>query len=189
MIEHYYQDVPGYFDFPEVYRQAVESIPDGGTFVEVGCWQGQSLAYFLVEAYNSGKRINVYGVDHFRGSVGDGPLIHMAGSKDIGSHCLHHLRRAVYPFALVCAESVAGRRFFADGSLDYVFIDGSHDGESVAADLKAWIPKVRTGGIAAGHDYNQGPVKKAVDAAFIGKTVEHINNVSAKWGTCWRVQL
>jgi hypothetical protein len=38
-------------------------------------------------------------------------------------------------------------------SLGFVYIDGLHDYEHVAADIAAWWPKVRSGGILAGHDY------------------------------------
>lgn len=40
-----------------------------------------------------------------------------------------------------------------DRSLDFVYIDAAHDFASVAADLRAWSPKVKVGGIVAGHDY------------------------------------
>lgn len=187
--EHYYETVPGYFDFPQVYRDAVEWLPDGGTFVEVGSWQGQSLAFFLVEAFNSRKRIRVFGCDHFRGSVNDGPLIQEAELKSIVAHCAHNLRRASYPFALIHAESTVGATYFADASIDYCFIDASHDKPSVIADLTAWLPKVKPGGIIAGHDYNQVPVAEAVRHVLPQASVEHIGATTWKWGSCWRVQL
>jgi len=37
---------------------------------------------------------------------------------------------------------------------DLVFIDALHDYESVMQDISLWWPKVRQGGILAGHDYN-----------------------------------
>lgn len=42
---------------------------------------------------------------------------------------------------------------FANDSLDFAFLDGSHLYEAVCADLFAWWPKVRTGGLLTGHDY------------------------------------
>jgi len=42
---------------------------------------------------------------------------------------------------------------FEDESLDFVYIDALHDYESVLDDIKGWFPKVREGGIIAGHDY------------------------------------
>jgi SAM-dependent methyltransferase len=194
-VDHYYDQIPGYFDFEHVYRDAVEWLPNGGTFVEVGCWQGQSLAFFLTEAWNSGKRFKVFGCDHFRGSVGDGPLIQEASLKSIVAHCAHNLRRAVHPFALVHAESKIGATFFQDTSIDYCFIDAGHMYDEVKADIAAWLPKMKPGGIMAGHDFNQVPVENAVREAFPDKTVEDLRRFSVeypngfKWGTCWRVQL
>ena len=60
-----------------------------------------------------------------------------------------------------------------DGSLDFAYIDARHDYASVLEDLAAWLPKVRPGGIIAGHDYVDGElvqgdfgVKPAVDEFF-----------------------
>ena len=36
--------------------------------------------------------------------------------------------------------------------IDFLFIDADHRYESFIADLKAWIPKVKAGGIVCGHD-------------------------------------
>eukprot|EP00929_Paragymnodinium_shiwhaense_P065561 TRINITY_DN32850_c0_g2_i1.p1 TRINITY_DN32850_c0_g2~~TRINITY_DN32850_c0_g2_i1.p1 ORF type:complete len:421 (+),score=70.62 TRINITY_DN32850_c0_g2_i1:86-1348(+) len=44
----------------------------------------------------------------------------------------------------------------AEGSLDLVFIDGDHAYDAVSRDLLEWLPKVRPGGILAGHDYSLG---------------------------------
>jgi predicted O-methyltransferase YrrM len=45
--------------------------------------------------------------------------------------------------------------FFPHGSLDFVYIDGyAHTGQDNGATLRAWWPKVRAGGIFAGHDYH-----------------------------------
>lgn len=61
----------------------------------------------------------------------------------------------------------------ADAGLDFVYIDARHDEAAVRHDLDLWWPKVRGGGILAGHDYVDGHlpegrfgVKSAVDAFF-----------------------
>lgn len=53
---------------------------------------------------------------------------------------------------------------------DFVFLDANHYLDHVRADLAAWWPRVRPGGIFCGHDYNglmdqrgKWGVKKAVD--------------------------
>jgi len=40
-----------------------------------------------------------------------------------------------------------------DRHLDFVFIDANHSYEYVRQDIAAWTPKVRPGGIVAGHDF------------------------------------
>jgi predicted O-methyltransferase YrrM len=58
---------------------------------------------------------------------------------------------------------------YADESLDFVFIDGSHDYESVCKDIDAWLPKVKPFGILAGHDYRHYEgVRRAVDSKLQG---------------------
>lgn len=78
-------------------------------------------------------------------------------------HPFHDGRR-VYPMRM---DSVEATRFFADGELDVVYIDGNHTLPYVMADLQAWVPKVRPGGMVCGHDYGRrrvGHVKEAVQA-------------------------
>lgn len=62
-------------------------------------------------------------------------------------------RLANYSVVFHRAFSVEAAKEFKDGSLDFVYIDGNHRFEQVVADLAAWAPKVRPGGIIAGHDY------------------------------------
>jgi hypothetical protein len=71
----------------------------------------------------------------------------------------------------VLAEaSPAAAEHFADESLDFAFLDGNHLYESIRADILAWWPKIKRGGLLTGHDYGvhrdaDGPwgVRRAVD--------------------------
>ena len=42
---------------------------------------------------------------------------------------------------------------FDDASVDFVYVDALHDRVGVLRDLQTWWPKLRTGGVMAGHDY------------------------------------
>lgn len=42
---------------------------------------------------------------------------------------------------------------FDDESLDFVYIDANHAYESVKKDMELWFPKLKKGGLFAGHDY------------------------------------
>ena len=63
-------------------------------------------------------------------------------------------RRTLKPTALMRMHSTTAARYIADGSLDIVYIDAEHSYDDVKADIIAWIPKVRLGGILCGHDYD-----------------------------------
>lgn len=48
---------------------------------------------------------------------------------------------------------------FDDEYFDFVYIDADHTEAAVWADIQAWWPKVRKGGVLAGHDYSPAIVK------------------------------
>ena len=50
------------------------------------------------------------------------------------------------------SRSTEAAKLFEDGSLDAVFVDGSHIYRDVLADIDTWASKVRKGGILFGHD-------------------------------------
>jgi predicted O-methyltransferase YrrM len=64
-------------------------------------------------------------------------------------------------------DSLGALEFFEYQSLDFVFIDASHNYEDVKRDINFWRFKVKPGGIICGHDYGSWPgVKQAVDEIF-----------------------
>lgn len=54
---------------------------------------------------------------------------------------------------MVRANSRIASEMFADGSLDFVYIDANHAYDFVVEDINLWYPKLRRGGILSGHDY------------------------------------
>ena len=52
---------------------------------------------------------------------------------------------------------------FEDKSLDYIFIDGDHSYEGALRDCELFFPKIKNGGIFAGHDWSFDGVQKAVN--------------------------
>jgi hypothetical protein len=53
------------------------------------------------------------------------------------------------------SPSLAAAKQFEDASLDFVYLDACHEEASVAADIKAWLPKVKVGGVLCGHDFTR----------------------------------
>ena len=55
---------------------------------------------------------------------------------------------------------------FADQSCDLIFLDADHSYDAVKADALAWFPKLKPGGIFAGHDSNRDGVQRGVNDAL-----------------------
>lgn len=51
------------------------------------------------------------------------------------------------------ADSRNAHQLFRSNSVDFVYVDGAHDFNSVLADLTLYYPKVKPGGMLAGHDF------------------------------------
>ena len=64
-------------------------------------------------------------------------------------------------------RSVDAAPLINDGELDFIYLDGDHTYEAVSQDLKAFFPKIRTGGLIIGDDYHlRGWWKDDVVRAF-----------------------
>ena len=79
---------------------------------------------------------------------------------------------------LLRASSLEAAAHVPDRSLDVVYLDGNHAADFVRADLEAWTPKLRPGGLLAGHDYRVPPaskpflqVKPVVDAWVVAHAI------------------
>lgn len=67
-----------------------------------------------------------------------------------------HATRVLSPYKnaqLIRATSMDALKYFEDGSLDFVYLDGDHSFKHIAQDIYEWAKKVRKGGVVAGHDY------------------------------------
>ncbi len=162
--------VPGWFDFQDIYDQAVHAASDGAHFVEVGCWLGRSTCYLAQAIRCSGKNIRLTVVDTFEGVPGD-ELQELLGPFGGSVHraFLDNLRRCGVQdiVEVLVGNSRVAHEEFQNGSLDLVFIDANHSYEGIKADIENFLPKIRHGGHIGGHDYTEAPgVLQAVDETF-----------------------
>lgn len=167
-MEHFHHNIQGWFNCEPLYRSMVEEAKNGAVFVEVGVWKGKSAAFMGVEIINSKKKINFYAVDHFQGSLehADDPLVQ---SNELKAECYKNLEPVSKVIQMLPIPSLEAAKTFEDNSIDFVYIDGSHEYDDLKADIIAWGPKVKTGGIIAGDDYGVGrhpDVKRVVDEIF-----------------------
>jgi hypothetical protein len=162
LMEHFYNNIEGWFNFPEMYKTAINKFPTNSHFVEIGSWLGKSSSFMAVEIANSNKNIKFDCVDTWLGSTehtsANSNCFHSATTKIDGLYNLfltntNSVKHIIKPIRLSSLDAV---NTYQNNSLDFVFIDASHDYENVKADILAWYPKVKPGGILAGHDYNTG---------------------------------
>ena len=59
-------------------------------------------------------------------------------------------------------DSADSAKHFADGSVDFVYVDASHEYKDVTKDLDAWWPKLKSGAVLAGDDWQFEGVERAV---------------------------
>lgn len=163
-MEHFYRSIQGWFSFPRLYREAVRSTPDGGKIVEIGSWRGKSLAFLVVESINSGKSQDLIAIDPWSDVIEGADGAEELTPDEVFAEFRSNLRPVEGHYDVIRATSIVGSSNFGEQSIDFVFIDASHAYADVLDDLKAWYPKVRPGGIIAGHDYHWPEVRRAVVA-------------------------
>lgn len=146
------------------FLNVVEVGVEQGEFAEVICREIPGVFYVGVDAWA-----------HYSGYRD-----HVSNEKLQGFYERTHERLAPYDAALVRAFSVDASKLFEDGYLDLVYIDANHSYASVLEDIEAWSPKVREGGIVAGHDYVRRKSKSR--DGYVCQVVEATNDWTKKHG-------
>ncbi len=153
-----WHDIDGWFTDADAkaYERIVRELPQSsGHIVEVGTWLGRSCACLIELCNADGKTPWITVVDTFTGSSNDPnqPRIVKEHGGSVHQKFIDNIKPYRYPLLTVLVHpSVIAAKIFDNESLSAVFIDGNHDYEHVSADIKAWLPKIKTGGIIAGHD-------------------------------------
>lgn len=162
-----------FYDGEKFYRDIVKKYPTGSHFVEVGCWKGKSSAYMAVEIANSGKKIKFDCIDTWNPFINpDANLYkerHKEDSENLYQIFINNMKPLEELYTPIRTTSIEGSKLYADESLDFVFIDACHYYECVKEDISAWYPKIKKGGILAGHDFSKDwpGVEQAVRENFL----------------------
>ena len=164
-MDHFYKDIYGFCDYVGLYRKVVEIFPSGSHFVEIGSFLGKSAVFMAVEIINSGKRIKFDCIDHWKGSEEhyDNENIDTENLYEKFLENIQPVKGVINP---VRAESVVASKLYKPNSLDFIFIDASHDERSVREDLTYWMPRLKENGMIAGDDIDNEGVVNAVKWFF-----------------------
>lgn len=181
----YWTDIPGWFDFEQLYRAVAEGCDDNSILVEIGCWRGRSIAFLAAELMQRGKRPALFAVDTWGGSPGetemDKAIAELGGPDGLYRDFIKNMDACGVREMLLALRmpSIEAAKLFDDGAVGFAFIDGEHTTEAVRADIRAWLPKMHPVGTIAGHDFAMPSVAAAVREAF-GTNFE-------VFGSCWIV--
>ena len=188
-MEHFYQNLPGHFNYEFVYEDKIAYTPPNSSekYVEIGAWKGKSICYAAVAIINSEKNITIDSVDTWKGSPGESVLMNDESIKNntLYDEFIKNIEPVKHIVTPVKMSSVEAAKQYADKSLFFVFIDASHLYEAVKEDILAWLPKVKSGGFIGGHDIDQteefNGVRKAVDELIGEKNIIIYNKGWASW--------
>lgn len=184
----FYEGIFGWFDFDNIYREAVEKY-DNAFFCEVGSFQGRSACYLAEAIKESKKNLKLICVDLWpthtelatkeslgAGQGDEGRIIRELPQSLLETFCNNmdaaQVRDYIYP---IRQDSSKAASIFPDEYFSMIFIDAGHSYEQVMADLNSWFPKLKKGGIFAGHDYDSPGVANAV-RDFFGKDLTRNGN-------------
>ena len=137
---------------------------------EIGVHLGQSFLTLLQTCPNISKLYGVdpYGpyVDYLKedGQSYDPMVVDEKEIEYIKLVSYHNQKFSGHKDKIVFYEmdGNAASKKVKDKSLDFIFIDSYCSFEQAKNDIKVWYPKVKDGGIFAGHDWNMPLVRLAV---------------------------
>lgn len=154
----------------ETLDELAQTLVDSGrvtSAIEVGSWAG-STALTLVPHFDT-----LYCVDTFEGNPGthleeNAEIMNEDGIEGVFRVFCHNMGAKLLYSIIPCVGKSTEWAAIWPFPVDLIFIDADHEYENVLADIKAWRPHVRAGGILCGHDYDdQFPgVVQAVEEEF-----------------------
>lgn len=136
----------------DVLQGIAESI-NAKTFVEVGCKNGKTTGHMLAACPD----LHVIAIDPWSPVPNEAEDYkdwdYAAIEREFWENVGEHKDRC----EMLRITSTEAAQCFADTAStppDLVFIDAAHDYANVMADVRAWWPIVRKGGVLCGHDYS-----------------------------------
>jgi len=145
----------------ELIRSLPKSFEKG---IEIGVWQGSFTSY-MVENTNmhitgidpwcetsSHSDVDYDAEDYDPFAVGEDGLLSQESRYIVSISNLSRFPPTKWTILRSFSHRVLP---FIPSELDFVYIDGLHDYASVREDIHDWFPKLKSGGILCGHDYNE----------------------------------
>lgn len=179
-MQHFYKNIEGWAAFETLYVDMVKRFPAGSRFVEVGSWLGRSAALMAVEIENSGKAIEFICVDPWEDGgpdLRDTEHFKALGVRQVYDTFMMNVHPVIHRIKAMRMPSIKATTYMEPKSVDFLMLDGDHSYGAVKADLLAWLPKMKKGGVISGDDYTWPGVEQAVGETFAPSRIKFtINN-------------
>lgn len=117
--------------------------PKDGIGIELGVWRG-GFSKIILEESELGLLLSI---DAWNTGNWSGPEQHKLALRKLAKF---GSRSVVMKIDFTEAANVIPNEW-----ADFIYIDGRHDYRSVNTDIRNWWPKLKPGGLFAGHDYEE----------------------------------
>ena len=161
-----------------------------GKIVELGVHRGD----FAVRLLDEWVGEKYYGVDLWEAGYDTDDPASEGDREDDYAVAMRNLSPYMDRVEILKTDTVYAADYFQDETIDFVYVDACHQQEAVAADIKAWWPKIIPGGVLAGHDYeNSINAHRSSDQPRQPSWADHIQPVVHSFAqeiahTLWIVQ-
>jgi predicted O-methyltransferase YrrM len=161
IARHFKTDDMGSFPERGYLFQLASDLPAGAKVIEVGSWMGASTCFIAGGLKGAAK---IYAVDNFQGlsTCGEDAAWYNRHFQSMGkASTLEIFQRNFSELGFaeraepVVSDSLAAAKQLEKmkGTIDFIFIDGDHSYDACKADIAAWAPFVKRGGVIAFHDF------------------------------------
>lgn len=145
---------------------------------EIGVAEGRFTAALLRLC----PHVTLWAIDHWPADypTADGGVMTAERQRRIKAQFASIIAANRARLGIIEKPSLQAAKEIVDGALDFVFIDADHSYEGCLADIRAWMPKIRSGGWMTGHDYGHWAypgVRQAVSETF----PDHITGTDFTW--------
>jgi hypothetical protein len=159
-----FQKIKGHFELDrgaKVYDEVSSKLPDNANIVELGCYLGKSTYYLIQKLKERKIKFNLDVVDVFENNLNtDNRSKYKDNFLDIFKNNMGSDLSYIKNIHKNYTSNAAN--LYEDNSLDFIYVDASHKEDDVLNDILLWFPKLKSGGIMAGDDWQKVGVRNAV---------------------------
>ena len=126
--------------------------------VEIGAYEGRSTCY-LIETCCIERRLDLWSIDTWEGGVDNDPTVMGDVERRFDHNVAHARTKATHPAAVEKMKSLSSAALAGllagggAGTMDMVYVDGSHQAPDVLSDAVMGFALLKVGGLMIFDDY------------------------------------